>query len=158
MVRGSKSILKWNFQESLSTPNSLPKTLWGNLGALQHQVPYNQTFSQQKWRPSPSTIIQIYKQCRPSNFWTWLSFNHNNIGHNHQQNSKANKFIRLALRLPKYISVKLLHVLIPITNLTSRNAKLFQNNFETLRPHLFSSRDLFTCSHIYFWRSKCDSN
>ena len=34
----------------------------------------------------------------------------NNIAHNRQQNSMLqNKFIRLSLRLPKYISVKLLH-------------------------------------------------
>ena len=63
-----------------------------------------------KWGPSRSTILQIYKQCVQPIFehgslltittsdtiiskFQWLQ----------------NKFIRLALRLPKYISVKLLH-------------------------------------------------
>ena len=63
-----------------------------------------------KWGPSPSTMLQNYKLCvRPifekSSLWTittsdtiiskiqWLQ----------------NKFIRLALHLPKYISAKLLH-------------------------------------------------
>ena len=46
----------------------------------------------------------------PANFRIWLPFDHNNIRHNHQQNSRVqNKSIRLALRLPKYISIKLLH-------------------------------------------------
>ena len=41
-----------------------------------------------KWGPSPSTILQIYKQCvRP--IFEWLPFDHNNIGHNHRQNSMA---------------------------------------------------------------------
>ena len=40
-----------------------------------------------KWGPSPSTILQIYKF--PANFRIWLTFDHNNIEHNHQQNSPA---------------------------------------------------------------------
>ena len=75
----------------------LPKTLCENPGVLQHQVPPNQSFSQQKWGPSPSTILQVYKD-------------HNNIGHNHQQNSMAPEQIYpAAMRLPKYISIRLLH-------------------------------------------------
>ena len=45
-----------------------------------------------------------------ANFRTWLPFDHNNIGHGHQQNSTAPEQIYPAcLRLPKYISIKLLH-------------------------------------------------
>ena len=63
-----------------------------------------------KWGPSPSTLIQIYKQCvRPifeygalSTITTW-----DNIISKIQR--LQNKFIRLALRLPKYICSKLLH-------------------------------------------------
>ena len=63
-----------------------------------------------KWRPSPSTILQIYKQCvRPIFEYGSLS----TITMSDMIISKIqrlqNKFIRLALRLPKYISVKLLH-------------------------------------------------
>ena len=64
----------------------------------------------QKWGPSPSTIIQIYKQCvRPIFEYGCLS----TITASDHIISKIqrlqNKFIRLALRLPKYICTKLLH-------------------------------------------------
>ena len=62
------------------------------------------------WGPSPSTILQIYKQCvRPIFEYGSLS----TITMSDTIISKIqrlqNKFIRLALRLPKYISLKLLH-------------------------------------------------
>ena len=87
-----------------------PKTLRGNPGALQHQVSTNQTISQQKWGPSPSTILQIYKQCvRPIFEYGSLS----TIATSDTIISKIqwlqNKFIRLALHLPKYVNVKLSH-------------------------------------------------
>ena len=63
-----------------------------------------------KWGPSPSTLIQIYKQCvRPV-------FEHGSLSTITASDyiiSKIqrlqNKFIRLALRLTKYICTKLLH-------------------------------------------------
>ena len=63
-----------------------------------------------KWGPSPATIIQIYKQCvRPIFEYGSLS----TITASDYIISKIqrlqNKFIRLALRLPKYICSKLLH-------------------------------------------------
>ena len=63
-----------------------------------------------KWEPSPSTILQIYKQCvRLIIEYGSLS----TITTSDTIISKIqwlqNKFIRLALRLPRYISVKLLH-------------------------------------------------
>ena len=63
-----------------------------------------------KWAHSPSTIIQIYKQCiRPifeySSLWTIITSD--NIISKIQW--LPNKFIRLALHLPKYIFSKLLH-------------------------------------------------
>ena len=64
----------------------------------------------EKWGPSPSTILQIYKQCvRPIFEYGSLS----TITTSDTMISKfqwlQNKVIRLALRLPKYISIKLLH-------------------------------------------------
>ena len=63
-----------------------------------------------KWGPSPATLIQIYKQCIQPIFEygslltiTALYYIISKI----QQ--LQNKFIRLALRLPKYICTKLLH-------------------------------------------------
>ena len=49
----------------------------------------------------------------PTNFWIRLPFDHHRLRHRHNIISKIqrlqNKFIRLALRLPKYILRKLLH-------------------------------------------------
>ena len=63
-----------------------------------------------KWGPSPSTLIQIYKQCvRPIFEYGSLS----TITASDYIISKIqglqNKFIWLALRSPKYICTKLLH-------------------------------------------------
>ena len=63
-----------------------------------------------KWGPSPSTIIQIDKQCvRPIFEYGSLSTitTSDNIISKIQR--LQNKFIRSALRLPKYICAKLLH-------------------------------------------------
>ena len=62
-----------------------------------------------KWGPSPATLIQIYKQCvRPIFEYGSLSTitASDNISKIQRLQSK---FIRLALRLPKYILPKLLH-------------------------------------------------
>ena len=63
-----------------------------------------------KWEPSPSTLIQIYKQCvRPifehGSLWTITASAYIITKIQRLQN----KFIQLALRLPKYICTKLLH-------------------------------------------------
>ena len=63
-----------------------------------------------KWGPSPATLIQIYKQCvRPIFEYGSISTitTSDNIISKIQR--LQNKFIRLALRLPKYICPKLLH-------------------------------------------------
>ena len=63
-----------------------------------------------KWGPSPATIIQIYKQCvRPIFEYGSVSTitASDNIISKIQR--LQNKFIRLVLRLPKYICSKLLH-------------------------------------------------
>ena len=64
----------------------------------------------ENWGPSPATLIQIYKQCvRPIFEYGSLSTitASDNIISKIQR--LQNKFIRLALRLPKYILPKLLH-------------------------------------------------
>ena len=61
-----------------------------------------------KWGPSPSTILLVYKQCvRP--IFEYGSFSTITMSDMIISKIQRNKFIRLALRLPKYISVKLLH-------------------------------------------------
>ena len=63
-----------------------------------------------KWGPSPATLIQIYKQCvRPifeHGSLSTITVSDNIIS---KIQRLQNKFIRLALRLPKYILPKLLH-------------------------------------------------
>ena len=63
-----------------------------------------------KWGPSSSTILQICKQCvRPIFEYGSLSTITSSDTIISEIQRLQNKFIRLALRLPKYISVKLLH-------------------------------------------------
>ena len=63
-----------------------------------------------KWGPSPSTILQIYKQCvRPIFEYGSLSTITTLDTIIGKIQRIQNKFIQLALRLPKYISVRLLH-------------------------------------------------
>ena len=69
-----------------------------------------QLLASKKWEPSPATLIQIYKQCvRPIFEYGSLSTitTSDNIISKIQR--LQNKFIQLALRLPKYILSKLLH-------------------------------------------------
>ena len=62
-----------------------------------------------KWGLSPSTLIQIYKQCvRPIFEYGSLS-TITASDYISKIQRLQNKFIRLALRLPKYICTKLLH-------------------------------------------------
>ena len=63
-----------------------------------------------KWGPSPSTILQIYKQCVQPIFeyGSLLTITTSDTIISKIQQLQ-NKFIRITLRLPKYISVKLLH-------------------------------------------------
>ena len=63
-----------------------------------------------KWGPSPATLIQIYKQCiRPIFEYGSLSTITASDPIISRIQWLQNKFIQLALRLPKYISVKLPH-------------------------------------------------
>ena len=66
--------------------------------------------SHKKWGPSPFTILQIYKQCvRPIFEYGSLSTVTTSDTIISRIQRLQNKFIWLALHLPKYISVKLLH-------------------------------------------------
>ena len=63
-----------------------------------------------KWGPSPSTLIQVYKQCvLPIFEYGSLSTITTSDHVISKIQRPQNKFIRLALRLPKYICFKLLH-------------------------------------------------
>ena len=63
-----------------------------------------------KWGPSPSTAIQIYKQCvRPIFEYGSLSTITISDKCHHQNSMVPKQIIQLVLRLPKYICPKLLH-------------------------------------------------
>ena len=91
------------------------KTLLGHPGPLQYQVLYRlRLLANKKWEPSLSTLIQIYKQCvRPIFEYGSLSTITTSDNIISQIQRLKNKFIRLALRLPKYIYTKLLQVYLP---------------------------------------------
>ena len=92
----SKRIFQKHFEEILGRCN----TRYHRLRLLVNQ----------KWGPSPSTIIQIHKQCvRPIfEYGSLLSIATSDTIISKIQRLQ-NKFIRLALSLPSYIGVKLLH-------------------------------------------------
>ena len=63
-----------------------------------------------KWGPSPTTILQIYKQCvRPIFEYGIVSTTTVSDSIINKIQRVQNSFIRLALRLPKYVSALLLH-------------------------------------------------
>ena len=76
----------------------------------------NQTFHRlrilvnRKWGPSPTTILQIYKQCvRPIFEYGIVSTITVSESLINKIQRVQNSFIRLALGLPKYVSTLLLH-------------------------------------------------
>ena len=79
----------------------------GRCNAMYHRI---RLLTNKKWGPSPSTILQIYKQCvRPIFEYGSLSTITASDTIISEIQRLQNKFIRLALHLPKYISIKLLH-------------------------------------------------
>ena len=81
--------------------------IMGCCNARYHRI---RLLANKKWGPSPSTILQIYKQCVPPIFeYGSLSTITTSDTIISEIQRLQNKFIRLALHLPTYISVKLLH-------------------------------------------------
>ena len=63
-----------------------------------------------KWGPSPTTILQIYKQCvRPIFEYGIVSTITVSESVSNKIQRVQNSFIRLALHLPKYVSPRLIH-------------------------------------------------
>ena len=96
IIFDSKLKFQPHFEDILECCNSRYYRLW--------------LLANKKWGPSPVTLIQIYKQCaRPIFEYSSLSTITvlDNIISKIQQ--LQNKFIWLALHLPKYILPKLLH-------------------------------------------------
>ena len=93
------------------TPNSPSKstlrTSWTIAIPRYHRL---RLLVNKKWGPSPATLIQIYKQCvRPIfEYGSPLTVTASDYIISNIQRLQ-NKFIQLALHLPKYICSKLLH-------------------------------------------------
>ena len=88
-----------------------------------------------KWGPNPSAILQIYKQCVSP------IFEHNSLSTMETLDtiiSKIqriqNKLIRFALRLPNYISVKLLHELSGLPYVKDRLLSCVTRTLERTEP------------------------
>ena len=86
-----------------------------------------------KWGLSPTTILQIYKQCiRPIfkylivSIITVLEFVINKI------QRVQNSFIRLALRLPQYVSARLIHEASGLQYVRERIITVGQNHLATM--------------------------
>ena len=79
----------------------------GCCNARYHRI---RLLTNRKWEPSPSTILQIYKQCvRPIFEYGSLSTITASDTIISEIQRLQNKFIWLAMHLPKYISIELLH-------------------------------------------------
>ena len=110
MARDSKFVLKVKFlgitfDSKFNFQNHFEEIL-GRCSTRYHRITL---LVNKKWGPSPSTILQIHKQClRPIFEYGSLSTITTSDTIISKIQRLQNKFIRLALRLPKYISVKLL--------------------------------------------------
>ena len=97
--------------------------LYGEPLKIYPQVRYYRLWllANKTWGPSPATLIQIYKQCvRP--IYEYGSLSTITVSDNiiSKIQRLQNKFIRLALRLPKYIFPKLLHDFAGLTYVKDR--------------------------------------
>ena len=80
------------------------------LKRCKQQLDRIRTLVNQKWRPSPQTILQIYKQCvRPIFEYGVISTIPTSDTVITKLQKLQNYFIRLALRFLRYISTRLLH-------------------------------------------------
>ena len=89
-----------------------------------------------KWGPSPETILQIYKQCvRPIFEYGIVSTItvSETVITKIQRVQKA--FIRLALRLPKYVSVRLLHEASGLPYVKERLTSVGQNHLARMHAN-----------------------
>ena len=89
-----------------------------------------------KWVPCLSTILQIYKQCvRPIFDYGIVSTITVSETVITKIQSVQNSFIRLALRLPKYVSGRLLHEASGLLYVRERLITVDQNHFSRMHAN-----------------------
>ena len=89
-----------------------------------------------KWGPSPETILQIYKQCLRSIFEyrivSTITVSETVIT---KIQRVQNSFIRLALRVPKYVSARLLHEASGLPYVKERQIFVAQNHLARMHAN-----------------------
>ena len=89
-----------------------------------------------KWGPSPTTILQINKQCvRPLFEYGIVSTITVSESIINKIQRVQNSFIRLALRLPKYVSVRLLHEASGLPYVRERLVTVGQNHLARMHAN-----------------------
>ena len=102
---------------------------WENFRTLKPKFHRLRKLVNKKWGSSPSTILQIYKQCvRPIFEYGIVSTITVSETVITKLQRVQNSFIRLALRLPKYVSAPLLHEASGLPYVTERLITVGQNH------------------------------
>ena len=91
-----------------------------------------------KWGPSPATILQVYKQCvRPISEYGIISTIPVSETVIIKIQRVQNSFIRLALRLPKYVSARLLDEASGLPYVRERLITVGQNHLARMHANPF---------------------
>ena len=108
-----------------------------------------------KWGPSPETILQIYKQCISTIFEYGIV---STIIVSETVITKIqrvqNSFIRLALRLPKYVSARLLHEASGLPYVRDRLITVGQNHLARMHANPFVEHTINSARTNIAW-DKC---
>ena len=110
---------------------------------------YNQKFHRLRmlvnntWGPSPATILQTYKQCvRPIFEYGIVSTITVSESVINKIQKVQNSFIRLALRLPKYVSARLLHEASGLPYVRERLITVGQNHLARMHANPLVERTI----------------
>ena len=101
-----------------------------------HKFHHLRILVNKKWGPSPTTILQIYKQCvRPIFEYGIVSTITVSESVINKIQRVQNSFIRLALRLPKYVSARLIHEASGLRYVRERRFTVGQNHLAGMHPN-----------------------
>ena len=106
----------------------------------------------QKWGPSPATILQIYKQCvRPIFEYGIVSTIIVSESVINKIQRVQNSFIRLALRLPKYVTARLIHEATGLPYVRERLITVGQNHLARMHANPLVEHTINTARHNIAW-------
>ena len=110
-----------------------------------------------KWSPSLTTILQIYKQCvRPIFKYGIISTITISESFINKIQRVQNSFIRLALRLPKYMSARLLHEALGLPYVRERLITAGQNHLARMESNPLVEHTVNSARTNIAW-DKCKS-